>query len=64
MGEIFEVKLEKKKQWLKVIIFTGFTQRTCENVDISIYIEKLDISIYIEYILTALSRFAKYMFWI
>ena len=44
MGEIFEVKLEKKKQWLKVIIFTGFTQRTCENVDISIYIEKLDMT--------------------
>ena len=55
MGEIFEVKLEKEKQWSKVIIFTGFTQRTCENVDISIYIE---------YILAALSRFAKYMFWI
>ena len=57
MGEIFEVKLEHKETMvkLKVIILTGFTQRTCENVDISIYIE---------YILAALSRFAKYMFWI
>ena len=45
----------KKETMVKRDNFTGFTQRTCENVDISIYIE---------YILAALSRFAKYMFWI